>query len=214
MFRNQTRIRELTESNEKILVDLNAANETINDQRNKIDQLTLQLAQTEQTVNDSEERLETTEKELKNQVSFLSPFSPHTTFPFLSFFLPLFYFLSLAFSFLLSYSFCQFISFLFSFSLPPFPPITLPPPFYFLLLPLFFMSLPFLSPSPPFFLLSSSLLPFRFFVDPSSFSSYHFTSFLFLHPPLSLYLLSFLLPIFLLSLYLLPYLSLSPSFSS
>lgn len=69
--RHQTRVRELTEANEKSSLELKAANETINDQRDKIDQMTLQLIQSEKTINDDKEHFETTEKELKDQINQL-----------------------------------------------------------------------------------------------------------------------------------------------
>ena len=67
--RFQTQIRELTESKEKLTLELEAANETIVEQRNIIDQLTLQLAEREKTIDDKEQQFTKTEKDLKNEVS-------------------------------------------------------------------------------------------------------------------------------------------------
>ena len=126
-------------------MQLNAANETISDQRNRIDQLTLQLAQTEQTINVNEQRLETTEKELENQVSILFLFLlfyflffclfPSLLFPLLPFFSPfsssafllsffLFYLSSLLFP-LLPIPSLTFFPFSFHFSSFPFPVLLL-----------------------------------------------------------------------------------------
>ena len=59
----------MTESKEKLTLELEAANETTVEQRNIIDQLTLQLAEREKTINEKEQQSVKIENELKNEVS-------------------------------------------------------------------------------------------------------------------------------------------------
>ena len=68
--RFQTKIRELTEYRDDLSLKLEAANETNVEQRNIIDQLTLQVAERGKTINEKEEQLVNTEKEYKNEVRF------------------------------------------------------------------------------------------------------------------------------------------------
>ena len=67
--RFQIQIREINESKDKLTVELETANEKIAEQRNIIDQLSLQLAEREKTINEKEQQLAQTEKELKNEVN-------------------------------------------------------------------------------------------------------------------------------------------------
>ena len=67
----QTEIRELTESKEKLTLELEVANETIVEQRNIIDQMTLELAESKKTINDKDQQSAMTEKDLKNEVRLL-----------------------------------------------------------------------------------------------------------------------------------------------
>ncbi|CAB3979175.1 Hypothetical predicted protein [Paramuricea clavata] len=66
-----TQIREVTESKEKLTLELEAANETTVEQRNIIDQLTLQLAEREKTINEKEQQSVKIENELKNEMNQL-----------------------------------------------------------------------------------------------------------------------------------------------